>query len=175
MDPVIMYFGCRGKKCVTFIFQALRAAVTWPPHQMNSVSSKRPAEDFGAAADNVALSLCKHWGPPDRCALIAATSEDAAARSAGWIPSPWRETAEPSASLAGASDLIPGVEPSHWDTECSSLMLSVCPRHPSSSSCPLSRSSVGLIVITKSISSSHENDVTYRCPTVRLDNLFVWD
>ncbi len=89
-------------------------------------------------------------------------------RSGGWIPSPWRETAEPSAPKAGASDLIPGVDPSDWDTECSSLMLSVSPHHPSSSSCSIWRSSVGLIVITKSISSSHKYDVTYSCPTMSL-------
>lgn len=54
------FFGCWGKKCVTFIFPA---AITRPPRQMNSTASKPPAEVLGVGADNVQLALCKHWGP----------------------------------------------------------------------------------------------------------------
>lgn len=89
--PRYRVFWCWGKNV-----SRLSSAVARPPLQMNSAASKRPAEEFGAGADDVLLGLCKHWGPPDRCALIAAMSDDAAVRSAGWIPSPWRETASAS-------------------------------------------------------------------------------
>lgn len=45
MDIVILFW----EKCVTFIFVAL----TGPPHQMHFMASKRPAEEFGAGADNI--------------------------------------------------------------------------------------------------------------------------
>lgn len=85
MDLVIV-FSDVGEKMCHFYLPAIWAAVMGPPLQMNSAASKRPAEEFGAGADNVLLGLCKHWGPPDD--EIAGTSEDAAVRSAGWIPSP---------------------------------------------------------------------------------------
>lgn len=66
----------------------------------------------------VESTLCKHCGPPDRCALNAAAScVNAANRS----PSSWRETLQPSALL----DLITGVNMSHRDTALSSDTISV--------------------------------------------------
>lgn len=170
MDLVIMFWDVWEKMCHIYL-PGVWAAVTGPLHQMNSVASKWAAEEFGAGADTVRLALCKHWGPPDRCALIAAAAEDAAARRGDWIPSLWRETMEPLPSSAEALYLIPGVEPSCWDAGTLSALLwcYLCLLNtPPSSFCPILRSSVGLIIITKSISSGHKYDVTYSCQTMSL-------
>lgn len=127
MDLVIMFSDVGEKMCHIYL-PGICAAVAGPLHKMNSVASQRPAEDFGAGADNVPLSLCKHWGPADWCVLIAAMSEDTAAWSAGWIPSLWRETAEPSAS--SAPDLIPRVRPitlGHWVLFSDAIFISSSP------------------------------------------------
>lgn len=52
--------GCLGKKICHIYLPGAWAAVTGPPHQMNSVASKRAAEEFAAGTDNVRLALCKH-------------------------------------------------------------------------------------------------------------------
>lgn len=59
MDLVIMFLDV-GEKMGHIYLPGVWAAVAGPPHQMNCVASKRPAEEFGAGADNVRLALCKH-------------------------------------------------------------------------------------------------------------------
>lgn len=156
--------GCWGKNVSHLSSRRSVSTHTGPLRQINPVASKRPAEELGAGPRAM---YCKHWGPPDKRARIAvrqlAGSHHCGVRLRRW----------------GGLHLISvgsDSDPSHWDTDCSSLMLSVSPHHPSKF--VMSKLKVGAIVIAKSISSSHEYDVTYRCSCFMGKNILsvqLWD
>lgn len=162
--PRYRALGCWGKNVSHLSSRRSVSTHTGPLRQINSVASKRPAEELGAGPRAM---YCKHWGPPDKRARIAvrqlAGSHHCGVRLGRW----------------GGLHLISvgsDSDPSHWDTDCSSLMLSVSPHHPSKF--VMSKLKVGVIVIAKSISSSHEYDVTYRCSCFMGKNILsvqLWD
>lgn len=167
MDPLIEFWDVFWKKEKCHIsLPGVWTAVRGPLHQINAVASKRSRWGVGAWSDNVWLVPRKHWGPPDRCVLIAAMSEEAAVRRGGWIPSLWRETAE--SFVSGASDSRGRAAAlGRWALQLwCSLRLFINP--------PVLRILGGLIVIAKNIPRSYWYDVTHSCLTVST-NLLLFE